>query len=532
MSYQIDKKTGEIVISGFKNGIGSSPFTGFQRMTGMNIRNFPEATYLNTQRVEVTYAVNPPTNNITYIIQYPLNLLNLYALDYSGVPWISTNGGYNWAVIGVALSSTNPHGNGLFIWNSSLFVVTDGHIYCITIGSSGVTGVSWTDLKNTVHNSTPAFQDTPQNAGMNHMSIVAEDTKVYICNGNFIAQLSAIGNFVAGNTATYNFNEQALTLPAGTYPSSNATYLCELRNELVIAAGNRVYTWDKISTSFDTSIPFSEPIGKVLNLKNFIYCFSGVPVVNSTIPQTSIIGRGTIYSYNGSFTSILTKLPDSLAGGFDTTLWTFGGVMIHTDKIFFGVSNSTNAQITGIYSVDPESASPTIQAVSGALNCDYIDLYASSTGNPGLTTALLSLDNVQTGAINTIVNFSSGYRRDSTNYYGFTILDTNGVPGIGSFLSDLIPVGLFLSKKTFGQIEILFADTLVSGDSFTLYSAQGYNLSTTTIATYTATSGETQLSYVFPFNTQGFEWLQIGATFASVTGGSRMIVKEIRIRNM
>ncbi len=57
MSYQIDKKTGEITIAGWEKGIGTSPHIGLGDIKGLNISSMPGEVMVNYDRVQQSQVV-------------------------------------------------------------------------------------------------------------------------------------------------------------------------------------------------------------------------------------------------------------------------------------------------------------------------------------------------------------------------------------------------------------------------------------------------------------------------------------------
>src|SRR3972149_2635577 len=92
-----------------------------------------------------------------------------------------------------------------------------------------------------------------------HFALLAPDNIVYFTDGRYVGSIMGNSGTILdpANSATYTYNNQALTLPQGEY----AYCLEELGVSLLIggnkAISNKVYPWDRRSRSF--SLPLIVP---------------------------------------------------------------------------------------------------------------------------------------------------------------------------------------------------------------------------------------------------------------------------------
>lgn len=516
MSYTYEKNPNngksELVISGWENGIGDSPYVGHQMLQNMNVSYETGGAYLNIKRNNSTYAVSGPTNHPTYIVQDQRFPKNLYAVDLAGVVWQSTNGGISWAVV-ASSPTTGAQGNGIAVWNGYLIVARNGFLDAIQAGSSGTTG-AWTSGFATITNDA--------NALANHFLLIANDTRLYMCNGTAIASLTQITTFNPGSGGTFSYNDTALVLPFQYYNNTIATGMCELGNNLLVAAGNYIYPWDKNSPSYNLPIPFPEPVYKIYNIDNYVYCFAGI----STGLDYNLQGRGNIYLYNGYRPTLFKKIPD-LSGSYisgDAQRWFIGGVTTYYKKLLFGVRSAStvapSGAFNGVYSLDTDTA---------VLNFEYTDSQGTGLGT-SLTTALCMTYGISDLTV-PIQSFSSGWT-DNNGNFGFGITDSSGNPYTTStIITDLIPVGTNLQQKTFGQIEFKFNQPFMSGDTISAYirGSLSSSFSNAVIVNNYTSSGSDGVSFIYPTPIQNLQWLQIQLVLGSVAGGSRCQLKEIRL---
>ncbi len=518
MSYSTNKQ-GEITISGFEQGIGPSPYKGHQMIQNLNVTYEPGGVYLNIKRDTSAYAVSGPTNQPTYIVQDQRFPAVLYAVDLGGVVWQSINVGATWSIV-ASSPTTNAHGNGIAVWNGYLLVARDAKIDAIAASNTGTTG-GWTTLNVDANGTSVTFSASSQYT--NHFALIANDTKLYFCNGTKIADLVQVTGktFDPTDASTFIYNDAALSLPFQYYNNTTATSMCELGNQLLVAAGNYVYPWDKNSPSYNVPIPFTEPIYKIYNVNNLVYCFAGIDPSNNAKSGVNYMatGRGNIYLYNGYQSSLYKKIPD-MSGSYtsgDAQNWLFGGVAQYYKKLLFGLRGQ--GSYNAIYSIDTET---------GVLVAEYEDSQGQGLGT-GITTAIC----VTYGLTGTnIQSFSSGWS-DESGQYGFAITNGSLNPYTTStIITDLIPVGTFLKPKTFEQIELKFAQPLSSGEtiSLSMRSSLAESFSNAVLANGFISAGTEGVSYLYTNVTEQYQWLQFQVNLGGVSSGSRCQLTEIIIR--
>jgi len=116
-----------------------------------------------------------------------------------------------------------------------------------------------------------------------------------VLDKNVLGSLEAQTNFDPTNSGTFNINYNALDFDGGRTPEINA--INEYGEFLVIARGNRLYTWDRNELFFENQITVSGGDIKVLaKLNNNLYAITN--------------GDGRVYQTNGSSVVYVTKLYD------------------------------------------------------------------------------------------------------------------------------------------------------------------------------------------------------------------------------
>ena len=527
----------EYVFNGIENGIGDSPYTGIGLMSGLNIRNWAKTGYSNIALATSTMSGGAPSEEITYTIQDPTYLNCLYSVTIGGIVRQSVNSGATWTIVtAISYDDSAGFGQGIFIWGQYLHIISQSNIYAIQINNTGTTG-GWIRMADNASNAT-IFNLTSQNNQQGHYAHFSNTDKiVYICNGNYVASLAPVttGSYDPNNNATYTWNEKALLLPgvlqvSGIHTNIRAKWICDLQNNILIAFGNLIIPWDRTSLQYNTPFPFSESIGKMINVNNIIYCFGGVTTyTGGSIYRTVIAGRGNIYYYNGFNGGFLKKIPDSLSSPFvNEPEWLIGGIMSFQNRVFFGAINNNGSppQGGGVYSLDVSSESAAIQyqVAPSPLN---IETTASSTF---LYTALCATSNDLVSS--TILNYSGSYINTNGTTYAYNYTDQSGNREQGVIETDVLQVGTNLLPKTFTTIEVRFRNPLSAGETVLVEARKNIfdNVSNSGTFTYTAPSNSTELSFTCPTIVQKNEEIQLRLVTTPIINGSGIPIKEIRIR--
>lgn len=480
MAYRYEKNsdTGkpEIVIDGWEEGIAESPYKGITSIKNLNIKYLPDAVYSNYKRI-----LNSPASGIgilKYWTQDP-KTGTYYIIDNGGLVWYSTdpsNVGQPWA----QLTGNAAHlgqGQGIGVFKNYLFVFK-----ATAIDYYNISGASWTfDWKTGLQSA-------------EHMALWGQDDIFYFCNGRYVGSLAEVFGmtFDPSNAATYTYNAIALTLPSYDV----ASWLSELRVNLMIAAGKRIYPWDRTSTSYTIPIFVKENIVKVINVLNILYIIAGT--------------KGQIYISNGYSVSPYRKLPDSFFSGIDPQI-TWGDMMYYRNRLFLGACQSGVASgISGIFSVDFETS---------ALNFENQNSYGANTTSGVNGAANILIPIMDTSYVSGWYNGSSGGmdRNDTTIYTNFEC----------AIETDLIPVGTFLQSHSFDNIEFKLDSQMQSADSIKVSMRASISDAYTLIGQTTSTI----LSDVYtPLSVQKNQWVQLKIEMKSGQTGQYVRLREMRIR--
>lgn len=517
MSWRWEKEeNGEmaLVIDGWDKGIAPDPYSGMGKMLGVNLEVPGE--------VSVGYGLTDATTS-GGTLGKPIDGATRYFPSYATPVGVPTGSAQSYAILddgGQVFESTTPTGTYAFLSSSnstSGATSKDGIAYWLgylwkTRGANidYWNGSTWsTGWKTTL------------DAGVKHQLYVATNNQLYITNGNSIARIFAPtpSSFDPTSAPTYDFNIAILDLPV----TETALSLAEVgggntpQSTLLIGgAGNAIYPWDKISSSFSLPIYVADGyIAKMISVNQNAFIFPG-----------NTGGRGRIYITNGSQADLYFKLPDFIYGVNDP-YFEWGGVAFHRNNLLFSVYADNNAGSgillknwifalnlgthTNPYGVSvPEKC---LRVISTMTAGSAFDNYA---------TVIIPFINPNTAGF----SYLAGQRgTGSTNLISYSAT-TAGVGG-GSVFTDFIPVGTFVTKKTFTQVEYKLRTALAAGENIVISMDSDTDSQQLQFAP-TPTTGS--LSGYAPVSIQGQQWLQFVASLTGNSTSSGVRLKEIRVR--
>lgn len=572
MSWKIEREPNgdeAIVIDGWTNGIGADPYSGLGYLLGVDLETPGEVAvgYPLTANATSGGTLTAPIADSTRFFPTYMNPTSIatgaaqsYAiLDDSGQVWEATSISGTWTKLSSGASTSGAGDtDGIAYWLGYLFKTRGANI-------DYWDGSTW-------HN---AFETTLQ-SGVQHTMYVATNNQLYITNGSKIARLyapdpsifvpittvTATGSFSSSDTTgtlTAVWPYQTATIP-GTFSNGDerdivfsngsagiswtggltgsatstitidafnfSTNIVEIpltdvalslaevgggnssQSTLLIGGSqNAIYPWDKISTSFSLPIYVADGyIKRMVSANQNAFIFPG-----------NTGGRGRIYITNGSQADLYYKIPDFIFGEQDP-YYEWGDAVFHRNELLFSFFPNKN------------SGGGTIQNFGyvWALNLNTKAFRAISKGPVTATfinnaTVLIAAVNPSTSGFSYIAGWDDSSTSPSITYSGTTA----GV-GTASLLTDKIPIGTFLQKKTFSQVEFKLRSPLQSGESLTMTPFIDDTIATNLTFSPTITTGS--ISGVAPVTFQGNQWLQliVGLTGNSASSGVRL--HEIRIR--
>lgn len=426
------------------------------------------------------------------------------ALDANGRAWDNTQGLGYYIFLGNDVTSTvgltNRNGNGLVWYKGYLFLFYNSRI-CYTVypqsGYSTVTWVNeWSPTTGAPAVGTAVF-NTPTGTTNSHDALVGQDNVIYIADASYVASLfeKAGSTFDPTNTATYTWAQQALKIPS----IDTATCLEELGINLMVGGiYNYVYPWDRVSTSFKYPIKIADNGTKrMLTVNTNTYIFAG--------------RRGRIYKTNGSQADFYKKIPDHISGIDPIFDWT--NCAYNKNQLYFGVSAKNNAQTdittyAGLWAID--------------ITTDALRVATLQSTTTATVSAIFAYYSVSSG-----FGLAVGWKTAST--YGIDTANSSPYTSYIPYIeSDLIPVGQYLKKKTFENIEFKLSVPLVSGEGIKI-SARKHKSDTYVQVGETTAVGALSDFYIVNFDQS--QWLQLKIeTKSTASSPSYVRLKEIRIR--
>ena len=426
------------------------------------------------------------------------------ALDSNGRAWFLSSSSYSFLGNTVSGTLANTNGNGLCWFNGYLFLFYDSSICYLPwtpgINPTGAWVNEWNPATAAPDPGVAVF-NTALGIHNQHQAIVAvNDGGLYITDANYVASLLEVSGatFNPASGATYTWAKQAVTLPEGDIMNC----LAELGTQLLIGGSfNAIYTWDRINTNRGQALLISDSgIYFMITINTNTYIFAGK--------------RGRIYVTNGSQAQLYAKIPDHISGGIDPLI-TFGNCAYNKNQLYFGVSATNNVQST---------------------ITSYAGLWAIDITTNALRVVVLAT--TTTAAVTAVYAYTSQAISGYGLYFGWSTGSAYGINGLVSsnpytsyvayVESDLIPIGQYLNKKTFENIEIKLALPLVSGEGVKI-SVRPYRSGSYTEVGETTTAGAISDYYLVNFDQ--YQWLQVKAELKSTSNSPSFVrLMQIRIR--
>lgn len=510
MAYRYEKN-GDLVIDGW-DGIGSTPYSGMGQMLGVNLETSGEVSVgypITTSTVSGATLGNPIADSTRFFTYgtpaIPSGSPQSFAiLDANGRVWETTSITGTWTFLSSGNSTTGSSSNdGLMYWLGYLFKTRGANIDYWD-GSTWHTG--WASTLT---------------ANFKHYMYVASDNVLYITNGNYVALVLAVppDNFDPTNTGTFTVNPSKLRIPV----TDEAISLAEVgggnaQQSTLLIGGifNAIYPWDKNASSFGLPIYVADSyIGLMVSANQNAFIFPG----NQN-------GRGRIYVTNGSQASEFYKIPDYIFGEQEP-YFVWGDAIFHRNRLLFGffpTKNSGSGIIQNFgYVWALDLTAPTFAGGNaGEKTFRAISQIPTSVTFAANATCLISTLNLSSSGFGYILGWNNNSTTPGIGYSG-----TTAGFGTASILTDLIPVGTFLDKKTYKQIQYKLRTPLQSGESLQISPVvDGVTQSPLTFSP-TPTTGS--ISGTAPVDFEKAQWLQFNVSLTGNSATSGVRFKEIRL---
>lgn len=456
-----------------------------------------------------SYTFGKPIDYATAYQADPSGTYNyIFILDSNGLAWWINNAG------GTVTNNLSYLGNDTTTGTTGRAItVFKGHL--IVFRTSEMDGIGIRRIESTTSDLDAAYSSVASGGWayawetISSVSqtvrpvLVGEDDIMYYGNSERVGSISEIAGSTLDldNGATYTESTAALDLPNNEEVAS----LSELGTNLLVGGlRNRIYPWDRISSSFDITIKVPESnIQFMKTVGNLCFIAAGY--------------RGQIYVTNGSSVSMFKKIPDHLTG-FTTPYFTIRSMLVTNNKLFVSFTATRNDGTTAITGVD------------GVYSIDI---------DTGVLHNMLTASHNTNGTINLIIKneLSStpggtglylGWT-DASNNFGVDVGSNNPFDGGECFIEhDAIPMGTFRFPTNPTQIEFKLARPLVSGESVEIQRRLNLTGSYTSIGTFN-TAGS--ISGAFDnVNFENCEWLQLKTVLTSTASSPSFVpLKEVRI---
>lgn len=439
-----------------------------------------------------------------------------YILDVNGRCWspVGISPGSATASVGTIAfytfmgntTLTGASGNGLCVFKSTsgqayLFIFRDDKIDYTAVtdplgGSPG--SIAWTYGWQSLWSSS--------GSGNPHQALVSIDNVLYYTDGPYIGSIEekVNQNFNPSSSSTYTWTQKALALPI-----IDTAQCIEMLGTYLMIGGrfNLIYPWDRLSAFFKTPIVCADKsIQSMVTVNNNLYFICGY--------------RGRIFVSNGANAELYVKVPDNISGTSDPTM-TLYGISYYKNQLYFGAQYGTTGspvgtQYSGLWSIDIDTKALRVSLVPSTTTATPIAISGYS----------LSPTGVQTDA-----GVIYGWWDYTNTTYGIDVSLTSPTASYYSLIdTDIIPVGQFLTKRTFEQVEWKTSKPLVAQESIKISYRTNLNDSFTLIKEWTY-DNSVDVGNFNEVNFENVEWLQLRYEAKSkVSSPSFVRLREIRIR--
>src|SRR3990167_10976858 len=489
----------KIIIQAPREGIARSPFVGFGDVRNLDIDSLFGIARLNN--ILVKKSSTTVVAQVNWIVRHPITTTKIYALDNAGTVYKSTDTGATWAVL-AGSSSTNAHGNGLWIWKNYLFVARDALLDTCGDGTAtGITAANWT----------LGWKTIDSDVLWHPMLTSKNDSKLFGGAGRFVYSLEELTTFAPGSAPTYTWTQQALDLPT----AYRIKCIEELGNNLMLGTwqGTNIYDvriadifpWDRSAVSFGQPIVIPEyGVHAMKNVGNSLIILAGT--------------TGVIYRSDGVNATIIGKLPIDLSGGKYIEYYP-GALTYYKNKIFFGTGHTaltvggaaTTIGGMGVYSLETTSK-------GNILNLEHLS--SALTDGSAAAVKYSALLPISDETLLVAWRSATTYGIDLTTEASFAY----GTDYSGYFESPLYNVGSLLRQITPTEIEFNLARPLRTGEAIRLAYRTDLTATFKTIATHTFSTAGAVVSVNTIFDFPAMEQVQ----FRVSLNGSSTTTPELR----
>lgn len=422
-----------ISIQSPRQGIAQSPHIGFAECVNLDIDSIPGVAKLNNIMAKVSGST--VTGQLNWLVRHPVTTTEVYGLDSSGVVYKSTDSGATWAVL-AGSSSTNAHGNGLWIWKNYLFVARDAFLdVCGDGTATGILAANWTI----------GWKAIDSDVLWHPMLTSKNDNKLYGGAGRFVYSLDEATTFAPGTPATYTWTQQALDLPS----PYRIKCLEELGNNLLCGTwqGTNVYDirqadifpWDRSSPSFGQPIQIADyGVHAMKNIGNNLIVLAGT--------------SGTVFGCNGVSAYAIAQLPIDLSGG-KYLEWYPGGICSYKNKVFFGIGNGGSTAIAGMGTYSLKQTGK-----GNILNLEHQNSFLTDGSAASVKISALLPITRDTLLVGFRSNTSYGIDLTTNTSYAY------GTDYSGYYVSPLYTVGGNTNLTKFSNLEFQLAKPLRTGE--------------------------------------------------------------------
>lgn len=442
------KEKQPIVINNFQKGIAASPYFGFEEMRRMDISTTPGV--VTPVLSLINYTDDSAVDSlITGIVKNP-GTSDYYGMSSTKIFKVTP---------AEAVTVKTGHSTGTLL---GIDAYKGYMIVAVGAKLDGYDGTTWDQ----------AFVSTLSDSSSSHPMCWASDDRLYIGSGRYVDVLYEKDgqNFDPASSATFTFTANGLDLPEGEVIKK----IVELGGNVYMVCQNKMYPWDKQSTTFGYPVTFNDlTINTAIVYNNLIYVQAG--------------SDGKWYVTNGTSVRLLSKLPDNVTGGYITI--NPNSCTLRNGLIVFGGNlSATTADLhrgAGVWTLDPDT---------GALNYENVISTGQDGGTSNYGIDIGCIVNTAGSSSQLIVTWNDQNNNSNPELFGIDITGTlRSATDTNYIITQFYSVGTRLHPRPFDYFKVQLTKPLVSPDSVKVYYRTAIN----------STS-----------------WTQIGGTFDTVGSSS------------
>jgi len=436
-----------------------------------------------------SYVLGRPIDRATFYSQVG-NIIRpyIFILDHNGRAWwVNNTGGTITNNLSYLANSTltGTNGRAIQVFSQDIVIFRETKVDRMSVadleGGTPIVTFSWTYGFETISNTQNERRPT----------LVGRDNILYFDNDQ------RLGSF----DDSYVYNASALDIPI----DDSVVSIGELgQNILVGGLQNYIYPWNRIDSSFSYPVILPEnSTYRIVTANQLAYLFVG--------------GRGNIYVTNGSTVETFYKIPDYISTKVEPYyLWE--DAIIWDGQLYFSFRSTENDGTT----LDETAGVWSLQLTDKKFRHAHQPSYGTYAGYvPVLIGNAMTDTPAGSGIYMGWVNGSS---------YGVDAPSTSLATGyITRIDSAYLPVGTFLTPRTFKRIEVALDQPMTANQGVKLSYRLGLNDAFTAIGTFDGSNADYLAKYGFTTTANIQDAVNLQIRIEITTTADPIYIKYVRL---